>query len=531
MARLTLFLLCVILTSVVLMPAGSRCEYTSREGFVSLLFSDTHYPDYTHIFPILEAYGMKASFCYITESSELGIEHEAWMMQEIYQAGHEVQDHTTRHDHMWATCVDTVEDGVEEWIPYTFANLATWDSLCERSLFILDSLGIEVVGWGQPGGGKNTTVPDHPGWSWRGMVMSPDDSLGDLISTKYSYVLRGGGPSPFTAHLNLRGHNCPQRFPIFCVPFRVIDSIDAEEAKTNMADAVASGLWFLAQSHIWKVERVAKVESLVAWLDSTNIEVITCVDGWQRIAYGRPDPLANQLPQARMQKDRDGNNKPDGFAGCCVWDTSTVSPVESTFCMTVYSGTTNFLCYGPEVGRNALSLWMRSPGLCGGGVRIIWVTCGFEGGILETGFNTFYPDTAWTLVDSTICPEMAIDVEDEVDRILVRILPLTGCESVTVAYPQLLLNAEAGAEMPEEKAGGVHDLVVSPNPIAAGVPLRVGTGASVTVYDLLGRFVLRAAPAWRQDRVTIDTRRLAPGVYLVTDSTDPLRNAKIIVYR
>ena len=143
MRRYGVCLMGIVAASIMLIPAACTSEYVSREGFITLEFSDSHDLDYTHIFPLLESYGLKGSFAYITETSDLGILGDAWKMQEMYLAGHEVQDHTTRHDHMWATYVDTVDDETIEWIPYTFADVATWDSLCERSLFILDSLGIE----------------------------------------------------------------------------------------------------------------------------------------------------------------------------------------------------------------------------------------------------------------------------------------------------------------------------------------------------------------------------------------------------
>jgi hypothetical protein len=83
---------------------------------------------------------------------------------------------------MWATHIDTLDDGITDWIPYTFANVATWDSLCERSLFIIDSLGIAVTGWNQPGGTTQGTVPGHPEWSTASGV---NDSLYGVIAGKY----------------------------------------------------------------------------------------------------------------------------------------------------------------------------------------------------------------------------------------------------------------------------------------------------------------------------------------------------------
>ena len=231
--------------------ATTSAAYTPRTGFVTLQFDDTHDLHYTHVFPILETYGFKGSFGYIIEASALGIEHDAWKMVEMYQAGHEVQDHTTRHDYMWTTHVDTVDDGIDDWIPYTYADVATWDSLCQRSLYLLDSLGMEAMGWNYPGGGG--AAPGHPGWHWYGWV---NDSMYTTVSNYYPYAI-GAGIYPHTAHLNLRGHNCPDRFPFFSVPHVTIDGVDIGEIKRGIADAVASGLWYLAVSHAQNLDEVA----------------------------------------------------------------------------------------------------------------------------------------------------------------------------------------------------------------------------------------------------------------------------------
>jgi hypothetical protein len=515
----------IIAVCIILIPVACNCDYVPREGFVTLEFSDSHYMDYTGIFPMLESYGLKASFAYITEISQLGIEHDAWMMQEIYLAGHEVQDHTTRHDYMWASHIDTVEDGVTDWVPYTFADVATWDSLCERSLFIIDSLGIEdVIGWGHPGGGVNAVVPGHPTWRWRGMQ---NDSLYDLISTKFPYALVGGGVHPHTAHLNLRGHNCPDRYPFFCVAHNTIDTKGAEEVKTALADAVAGGLWYLMQSHVWKLPRVAKMESLLEWLDTTDIEILTCVDGWQRIAYGQPDPFANQFPQARMLKDYDGNNKPDGFLGSCSWDTTTAAPVDSAMCMLV-SGDTQFYCFGPELGPTALSLWLKSTGSSTDTLLVVWAKIDFDFTYMDDDVTAVPVPTEWTRIDTSEYADFLINVEDEVDRIRIRLLPTN---PVLVAYPEMALIATAGAEPVGRGADGMHSLVVTPNPVRCGEAVTIAPARNVVLYDVLGRYVLAPRPFRSGDALVIDTARLAPGVYFITGGHPQQDSAHLVVVR
>jgi hypothetical protein len=513
----------IVAFSIVLAPVLCLSDYVSREGFATLQFSDSHWLDYTYILPRLQEHGFKASFCYITEVSQLGIERDAWMMQEIYLAGNEVQDHTTRHDYMWASEVDSVDDGVREWVPYTFADVATWDSLCERSLFIVDSLGIDdVVGWGHPGGGSGTTVPGHPGWVWKG---GPNDSLYDLISTKYSYGLIGATPPNYTAHLNLRGHNCPERYPFFVVPFVTADNISLDKVKTDMADAAASGIWYVVQIHPWKESLAAKAGTLMDWLDSTDIDILRCVDGWQRITTGVPDPYANQLPQARMLVDRDGNNKPDGFTGPCAWDTTSTSPVDSTFCLTIL-GDTEFFCYGPEVGRNALSVWMRTA-TRESAVQVAWVMFDFDRTPLATGYNYFPPSPDWARVDSTVCPEMILDVFDDVDHIKIIIRPLQN-DSVSVAYPELVLEPGAGVENVDEGVGSYGRLMVTPNPAKCGQAVRITPARNVILYDVMGRHILASDPSTGEGAIVVDTSPLAPGVYFIR-SVHPRQNGTHLI--
>lgn len=502
--------------------ATTSAAYTPRTGFVTLQFDDTHDLHYTHIFPILETYGFKGSFGYIIEVSALGIEHDAWKMVEMYQAGHEVQDHTTRHDYMWTTHVDTVDDGVKEWIPYTFAGVATWDSLCQRSLYLLDSLGMEGMGWNYPGGGG--TVPGHPGWHWYGWV---NDSMYTTVSNYYPYAI-GAGIYPHTAHLNLRGHNCPDRFPFFSVPHVTIDGVDIGEIKQGIADAVASGLWYIAVSHAINLGEVARVESVCQWLYANDIEVLRCVEGWQRIADGVPDPFENQLPQAAMRLDLDGNGKPDGFTGYCALDTTNTPPVPDAGCMQVF-GDAEFFCYGPEVGRNAFSIWMKSTSLQSTSARIILIKADFEWEDLGQYWTTVEVPTGWTRFDSLLNSTLLVDVEAEVDRIRCIIRPLDP-DTLLVAYPDLRLVPVAGvAGIVEE----IHQagLRIVPNPVMAGHLCSIERASRICIYDVQGRCILCSPSEDFCPRIVLDTRKLAPGVYLVRDPDHISATAKIVIFK
>ena len=407
--------ICWLLGSLGISTAGTASQCTPRTGFVTLQIDDSHDIHYWQVYPLLQQHGLKASFGYVTESSDLGIEHNAGKIRVIALAGHEIQDHTTRHDYMWATHVDTLDDGIDEWIPWTFADSTVWDSLCERSLFILDSLGIDVVGWNHPGAGTGCG-PGHPTWRWLG---AQNDTLNRVIGRRYPYAL-GSHVFANTAHLNLRGHNHPDRWPFFNVPHVTIDYRSLEEIKTGIADAVASGLWYLAAGHAQDMAQVAKLDSLMDWLVEKDIEVLRCVEGWQRIEFGIPDPWANQLPQGRMLVDLDGNGKPDGFTGACAWDTVSVPPVAGLGCLRIF-GDTEFCCYGPEVGTNHLSFWLKSATGCTATLTIWEIDYDFDWQILETRRPQVEATCEWTHVDSCSSTRFLMETESEVDRILFRL--------------------------------------------------------------------------------------------------------------
>ena len=498
-------------------------DYVPRTGFVTLQFDDSRDLHYTHVFPLLELHGFKATFGYITEVSQLGIENEAWKMQEIYQAGHEVQDHTTRHNYLWASHVDTLDDGITEWIEWTFADSTSWDSLCERSLFILDSLGIEAIGWNYPGGGTYS-VPGHPTWRWLGAV---NDTMYRVIGRRYPYAI-GYGVLPNTAHLNLRGHNRPERYPFFSVPHVTFDDLSLDEIKRGIADAVASGLWYVAVGHVRTLAEVDKLDSLLEWLDATEIEILRCCDGWQRIEFGQPDPEANQLPQADMLADIDGNNKPDGFIGACTRDTLTPPPVVDVKCMQVY-GEVNFYCYGPELGTNSLSMWLK---LAAAGPAMIRVTAAkydFEWGSLGHTNTWVQASTEWTKIDSSTHANFVLEIEDEVDRVLIRLQP-TEDDTVLVAYPEFVHVCRSGIDVPDESATVDLTFRVRPNPVKRGMHLRIEPGGPVDVYDVLGRWLIRQAPDEARGWVTIDTSCLAEGVYFLETPQGRKGRAKVIIY-
>jgi peptidoglycan/xylan/chitin deacetylase (PgdA/CDA1 family) len=503
LARIWLCILLGLLSTSYPGFTACACDFARREGFVSLEFDDSPAYDRDYIEPMLTQHGFRGTFAIVTEVSALGIYGDAGAVTQMYLHGHEIQDHTTRHDYMWATHVDTLDDGVTDCIEYTFGNLAIWDSLCDRSLFILDSLGVRVSGWNHPGGGTRGNIPGHPEWAWYGLV---NDSLYALIASRYDYIV-GCGVYPPTAHLNLRGHNWPDRYPVFNVTHRTLDNLSIQEIKEGVADAVASGLWYPAVTHTRDYARVCKVTELVEWIDDNDIPVLTVGEGVDRIICGHPDPLANQLPQAVMLKDLDGNARPDGFAGSCTWDTVTVPPVDGVHCLRV-SGQCDFCCYGPEVGLNAFSIWAKA--IAGGTFRVGWEIPDFEWNLIGSGGTGWITvGDSWTRVDNDVLPGLNVEVEPEADRVRFILITPTG-NSVLFAYPEFTLLAEAGASSESKPSP-----LVLPNPVMRGQAVQV-PGAEVLIFDVCGRCCCEACRRLANGITEIETAGLAPGVYFVT---------------
>jgi hypothetical protein len=337
------------------------------------------------------------------------------------------------------------------------------------------------------------------------------------------------GVWPHNAHLNLRGHNCPQRFPFFNVPHVMTDYLTLEEIRTGMADAVASGLWYCAMDHACTIAEVNKMALLMTWLDGVDIEVVRCCEGRNRIQFGYWNPLENHLPQARMLTDLDLNGKPDGFTGACAWDTLSSPPVDSCRCCRVF-GQTDFTCYGPEVGRSAFSIWARSSDSTDATFTIAYAEYDFDWTILGSRVAPVQVSGEWTRIDTTVFQKFIVYVVDGVDRVLFRIRELGEGDTIIVACPELLLVAEAGIEELDEGPGDLPRPLAAPNPVKQGNPIRVEPCEEIIIYDVLGREVMRRRPEYAQHDLIIDSGRLGPGVFLIRHLRGG-QAAKIVVLR
>jgi hypothetical protein len=296
----------------------------------------------------------------------------------------------------------------------------------------------------------------------------------------------------------------------------MVDDLTLAEIKTGVADAVASGLWYCAVDHAYTIPEVNKMSSLMNWLDAADIEVVRCCEGRDRIQFGYWNPLENQLPQARMLADLDRNGKPDGFMGACCWDTASTPPVDSCYCCRVF-GETDFTCYGPEIGRSAFSFWARSTDTTDVTFSVAYAEYDFDWTILARRVASVQVSGEWTKVDTTDFRKFIVYVVDDVDRVVFRIQGLGEGDTVLVAYPELLLIAEAGVEEVDTDTGGLPSPVAAPNPVPLGTPLRIETRGDMRVYDVLGREIMHVGAAYRQRSVVIDTSRLGPGIFLIKD--------------
>jgi len=80
-------------------PSASLPFYIINQGFVSLTFDDGYYSAYSKAIPILDAAGIKSTFCVIT--TLVGDAVDAYVtqaqLQALYKNGHEIGNHTRTH--------------------------------------------------------------------------------------------------------------------------------------------------------------------------------------------------------------------------------------------------------------------------------------------------------------------------------------------------------------------------------------------------------------------------------------------------
>jgi hypothetical protein len=267
--------------------------------------------------------------------------------------------------------------------------------------------------------------------------------------------------------------------------------------------------------HAHTLEEVARIESLADWLDEADIEILRCCEGRDRIQFGYPDPMANQLPQARMLTDHDGNGRPDGFIGACLWDTVSVPPLDSCSCCRVW-GPTQFTCYGPEVGDNAFSMWIRSADSAVASFALSWDEIDTDWEVLGTGGAMVICPAGWTKIDTSLYSNMLIDIQEAADRVVFPMKFIGQGDTILIARPEFRLAAEAGiGEDRDARTGPVGETTrptISPNPVHLGSPALIESTGKTHVYDVLGREVLGASG---DGIFSVDTSRLGPGIFLV----------------
>lgn len=201
--------------------------------------------------------------------------------------------------------------------------------------------------------------------------------------------------------------------------------------------------------------------------------------------------------------------------------------MDSAMCMQVY-GITDFFCYGPELGPNEFSLWVKSPPGSTHTVNIKWAKISFDFEYLEDGGAKVQVLPEWTRANTSAYPGLLINVEDEVDRVMIRLVPSS---PILVAYPEFLCLEEAGIRMPDATGSHLPDLRIVPNPVPQGMPLRITATGRIDVYDVLGRWVSGTMPRAGGQDIIMSTSGLTPGIYFISSPSCDRRPAKVVVYK
>lgn len=309
-----------------------------REGLIYFGFADFGEGHVQNTLPLLEKHGFKGTF--YTSIGQIKPGSPLWnKMRQMARSGHCFVDHTLQH---------RAADWGEK------PNPTEWLSQTAESLRLFGEAGIEVHGWWQPGGPGAKYTPaihdflqGHYRWAWAQQAAYPGRQrplhwhfVGDL----YNFVIGAAGGMDYAK-----------------------DQADAErlftQFKTAAADAVAQGRVVLYGGHHtppgikqWGLEQACRYVREAGFRAVTlNEAVYACTH--TREFYSQS---VEQMPNATFQQDRDGNGRSDGWLGCDCTPKETRADGKRT--VTIVGGSASTTIYGPEPGRNRLSLSARSTG-------------------------------------------------------------------------------------------------------------------------------------------------------------------------
>ena len=336
-------LLVTLLWTIIIAPCsvnaarkGKKMDH--RIGIAVFQFDDGTVGHYTYGFRILERYKLKGSFGVVTGGLDKPGRLTSAHVREMHKAGHEIHDHTLRHEAaFWGNV----------------ANEKEWPKRIEESLAILKKLGIKTRGWNQPGG-------KGQGWS---------EPLRRTLAKHYDYAagrvaLRGEQTRNIHWHLKddplslgrggvvSWGYNGGKGDP----------AKETECIKTRMADGIQQGLVVIPLWHVVKDEDgTAKgLEEVCKFVKDNGLPSMIMADAVKAIQNPRNhlSKTIEQMPNPTFAADLDENDRPDGHLKCGYAPADVKTPTKNR--AAAFENGTGTRIYGPEPGRTQFSFVARS---------------------------------------------------------------------------------------------------------------------------------------------------------------------------
>ena len=306
-----------------------------REGLLYFGFADFCDGHVRNTLPLLEKHAFKGTF--YTCIGGIKPESPLWnKMREMARCGHCFVDHTLEHR-------------AGDW--NETPNESEWLRQTTGSLRLFRAAGVEVHGWWQPGGPGAKYTPaihdflkGHYRWAWASQPASPGRHRPlhwQFGGDPYNFVMGAGGGMDYA-----KDQAGAERF--------------FKQFRTAAADAVAQGLIGLYGGHHtppgikqWGLEQACAYVRQAGFRTANLNEAVYAVTHTREF-YGE---FCEQMPNATLELDRDGDGRPDGWLGC------TFAPEEvrhqGNRAMATVGGSACTTLFGPEPGRNRLHLVAR----------------------------------------------------------------------------------------------------------------------------------------------------------------------------
>ncbi|MEW6355504.1 MAG: polysaccharide deacetylase family protein [Planctomycetota bacterium] len=335
-------LFAILLWAMIVSPCGADAasggkKMDHRIGIVVFQFDDSTIGHYTYGFRILEKYNQKGSFGVVTGHLDKPGRLTSDQVREMHKAGHEIHDHTLFHEAaFWGNP----------------ANEKQWPERIEKSLAILEKLGVKTRGWNEPGG-------KGQGWS---------EPLRRTLAKHYDYAAGRVGLPPYRIH-NMHWHLKDDPLSLgrggigsWGYNGGKGDSVkETECVKTRMTDGIQHGLVVIPLWHVVKDEdgTAQGLEEICKFVRENNLPWMVMADAVKAVQNPRDhfDKRTEQMPNPTFASDIDKNDRPDGFLQCgyAPPDVKTSSKNRAA----AFENGTGTWIYGPEPGRTEFAITAR----------------------------------------------------------------------------------------------------------------------------------------------------------------------------